>query len=70
VPPALTSAGILAVILSARRLGLAPTPIADVALCAGTCLFAYVLCTAARIRPMEKWEKFRRAPEPAQMGAD
>ena len=62
--PALASAGILAIVLGARRFGLTPTPIADVILCVVTCLFAQGLCAVARVRPLQMWEKFRRAPEP------
>jgi hypothetical protein len=53
----------LAVVLAARRFGLTPTPIADVTLCVVTCLFAHAFCAGARLRPLQMWEKFRRAPE-------
>jgi O-antigen/teichoic acid export membrane protein len=49
-PAALVSAGILAVGLGARFLGLATKPVANIALSAVACLIAYALCVPVFIR--------------------
>jgi O-antigen/teichoic acid export membrane protein len=49
-PAALVSAGILVVGLGARFLGLATRPVANIALGAGACAIAYVLCLPAFMR--------------------
>jgi O-antigen/teichoic acid export membrane protein len=64
VPAALVSAGILVTGLSARFLGLATRPAANIALGAGSCLIAYALCMPALIRIKQTAE-----PGPAARGA-
>jgi O-antigen/teichoic acid export membrane protein len=50
LPAALVSGGILAVGLGARYFGLATKPIANIALSAGACVIAYVMCVPAFLR--------------------
>jgi lipopolysaccharide exporter len=63
--PALASVGILGVVFSARRFGLATKPTADIVLCLGSCMIAYVLCAAALMRAVGRQEKAyqTRTPE-------
>jgi lipopolysaccharide exporter len=53
VPAVLVSGGILGVGLCARFLGLATRPLANIALGAGACIIAYVLCVPAFLRIRE-----------------
>jgi lipopolysaccharide exporter len=55
--PAFASVGILGVVLSARRFGLATRPTTDIVLCLGSCMIAYVLCAAALMRTVGRQEK-------------
>jgi O-antigen/teichoic acid export membrane protein len=50
VTPTLGSAAMLVIVLGSRRLGLAAKPGADLTLCISSCLFAYAMCTSARLR--------------------
>jgi O-antigen/teichoic acid export membrane protein len=55
--PALGSAGMLAVVLGGRRLGLTPGPTADVILCAGSCLITYALCGSIHLRASKRQDR-------------
>ncbi len=48
--PALASAGVLAVVLGSRHLGVATEPAAQIALCLGSCVVAYAVCASAHLR--------------------
>ena len=54
VAPVLASVGIVAIVLSGRRFGLASKPGADAALCAFACLMAYATCGAPLMRTFRK----------------
>ena len=54
VSPALGSAVMLGVVLAGRLVGLANRPIADLALCVGSCLVAYAMCAPAHLRASRK----------------
>jgi lipopolysaccharide exporter len=54
VAPALGSAGLLGVVLGSRRLGLATSPTADIALCVGSCVVVYALCAPALLRSLRR----------------
>lgn len=53
LPATLMSAGILIAGLSARSLGLATRPLADIAIAGAACLIAYVLCVPVFVRIRE-----------------
>lgn len=50
VLPSLGSAGMMAIVLGGRRLGLTPGPLADIALCAGSCVVTYAVCASVYLR--------------------
>jgi O-antigen/teichoic acid export membrane protein len=52
--PACGSGAVLAVALGGRRLGLASEPAAEIALCVGACIAAYVLCALPLLNPLRK----------------
>jgi lipopolysaccharide exporter len=64
VPAALGSLGMLGLVLGGRSLGLAPGPIADIALCTGCCLIAYAICTFVHLRSTKKEDTLYRAETP------
>jgi O-antigen/teichoic acid export membrane protein len=57
VRPALASAGMLAVVLGSRRLGLAARPAVYIALCLGSCVVAYALCALALLRGLRRRDR-------------
>jgi hypothetical protein len=50
VTPALGSAAMLAIVLTARGLGLTARPATDMSLCAASGLVAYAMCASAKLR--------------------
>ena len=54
VRPALGSAGMVAVVLGIRRLGLATTPAVDVTFCVGSCIVVYAICGSAHLRALNR----------------
>jgi PST family polysaccharide transporter/lipopolysaccharide exporter len=67
VPAALGSAAMLGIVLGSRRLGLSTRPIADIALCAGSCLVSYVICASGHLRALKRHDNLfsARTPESA-----
>jgi O-antigen/teichoic acid export membrane protein len=58
VLPALGSAAMLVIVLGSRRVGLAVNPSANLAFCVASCLIAYALCAAARLRASKSRDGF------------
>ncbi len=54
VPASLASAAMLILVLGARALGLSTRPIADITICGGACLVAYVICLSSQLRALRK----------------
>jgi hypothetical protein len=67
--PALGSAGLLGFVLGGRRLGLATGPIADIALCVGTCAVTYAICASAHLRALKRNESLYGARAPGSAAA-
>jgi O-antigen/teichoic acid export membrane protein len=67
VPPAFGSVAMLAIVIGARHLGLAANPVADIAVCTGSCLVAYAICALARLRASKRHNSLYgpKAPESA-----
>jgi O-antigen/teichoic acid export membrane protein len=64
LPPALGSAIMLGIVLGSRRLGLAAGPVADIALCTGSCLVAYAICALAYLRAIARRDSSYRPRTP------
>jgi lipopolysaccharide exporter len=62
--PTIGAAGMLAVILGGRRLGLTTGPIADVTLCAGSCMATYGVCAWALLRGSKRQDHLYGAQTP------
>jgi O-antigen/teichoic acid export membrane protein len=67
VLPTLGSAGMLAIVLGGRHLGLAMGPISDVVLCVGSCVGTYAVCAWVHLRNSKGQERLygAQAPESA-----
>jgi O-antigen/teichoic acid export membrane protein len=68
VPPAIGSAAMLVVVLGIRWLGFSTRPTADIALCAGSCIVTYALCTAVHLRTSRRQNSLYAAPTPESVG--
>jgi O-antigen/teichoic acid export membrane protein len=62
--PALGSVGMLAVVLAGRRLGLTTGPMADIALCVGSCTVTYAVCTWFFLRASSRQDSLYSTPTP------
>jgi len=69
VPAALVSGGILGVGLGARFLGLATRPLANIALCVGSCIAAYAVCAPAHWRASRRPDELYSEPTPKSAAA-
>jgi len=68
VPPAIGSAAMLVVVLGIRWLGFSTRPTADIALCAGSCIVTYALCTAVHLRTSRRQNSLYAARTPESVG--
>jgi O-antigen/teichoic acid export membrane protein len=62
--PALGSMGMLALVLAGRRLGITTGPIADIALCVGSCIVTYAVCASVLLRASSRQDSLYSAPTP------
>ncbi len=62
--PALGSVGMSAVVLGARGLGLSTRPIADIAICLGSCAVTCGLCAAVHLRDSRKQDRLYSTQSP------
>jgi O-antigen/teichoic acid export membrane protein len=69
LPAALGASGILVVVLASHRLGFATRPVANIALCVGSCILAYALCASALLRALRKEDTLYRARTPESAAA-
>jgi O-antigen/teichoic acid export membrane protein len=68
IPPAIGSGAMLVVVLGIRWLGFSTRPAADIALCAGSCIVIYALCTAVHLRTARRQNSLYAAPTPDSVG--
>jgi O-antigen/teichoic acid export membrane protein len=69
VPPALVSAVMLGIVLGSRRLGLTNRPIADIAVCIGSCLIVYATCAPGHLRASRRHDGLYSARTPESAAA-